>query len=162
MTANSSIDPVQFLAEHIERVAPDLLCSMLTRFVEALMGAEQFPIRGAVPSTRPWAVTVVAVAALSGVQGLPVRGAEAGAGVPPRAGGSRLGRLGVGRERCGLAEVPVDGGAGDPEFGGDLRHGVRAFTPLLSVSSYICWARSTWRGRVWVSGRRCGRGRGRR
>ncbi len=43
MTANSSIDPVQFLAEHIERAEPDLLRSMLTRFVEALMGTEQFP-----------------------------------------------------------------------------------------------------------------------
>jgi len=47
MTANSSIDPAQFLAEHIERAEPDLLRSMLTRFVEALMGAEADAVCGA-------------------------------------------------------------------------------------------------------------------
>jgi len=32
MTANNSIDPALFLAEHINRAEPDLLRSMLTRF----------------------------------------------------------------------------------------------------------------------------------
>jgi putative transposase len=40
MTADSSIDPAGFLAEHLERAEPDLLRAMLKTFVEALMGAE--------------------------------------------------------------------------------------------------------------------------
>jgi putative transposase len=40
MTANPSIDPAGFLAEHLERAEPDLLRSMLKSFAEALMGAE--------------------------------------------------------------------------------------------------------------------------
>jgi hypothetical protein len=40
MTANHSIDPAQFLSEHLERAEPDVLRSMLQRFIETLMGAE--------------------------------------------------------------------------------------------------------------------------
>jgi putative transposase len=40
MTANPSIDPASFLAEHLERAEPDLLRAMLKTFVDALMGAE--------------------------------------------------------------------------------------------------------------------------
>jgi len=47
MTANPSIDPVSFLAEHLERAEPELLRSMLKTFVDALMGAEADAICGA-------------------------------------------------------------------------------------------------------------------
>ncbi len=47
MTANPSIDPVQFLAEHLEQAEPDLLRSMVTTFVQALMGAEVDAVCGA-------------------------------------------------------------------------------------------------------------------
>ena len=40
MTANHSIDPAQFLSEHLERAEPDLLRAMLKTFIDALMGAE--------------------------------------------------------------------------------------------------------------------------
>ena len=40
MTANHSIDPAQFLSEHLERAEPELLRSMLRTFIESLMGAE--------------------------------------------------------------------------------------------------------------------------
>jgi hypothetical protein len=40
MTANNSIDPARFLSEHLERAEPDLLRSMLTTFIDPLMGAE--------------------------------------------------------------------------------------------------------------------------
>jgi len=52
MTANNSIDPALFLAEHINRAEPDLLRSMLTRFVEALMGAEADAVCGAPSGSR--------------------------------------------------------------------------------------------------------------
>ncbi len=47
MTANTSIDPAQFLAEHLERAEPDLLRSMVATFVQALMGAEADAVCGA-------------------------------------------------------------------------------------------------------------------
>jgi putative transposase len=47
MTANPSIDPAGFLAEHLERAEPDLLRAMLRTFVEALMGAEADAVCGA-------------------------------------------------------------------------------------------------------------------
>ena len=47
MTANPSIDPAAFLAEHLERAEPDLLRAMLKTFVEALMCAEADAICGA-------------------------------------------------------------------------------------------------------------------
>lgn len=47
MTANPSIDPASFLAEHLERAEPELLRSMLKTFVDALMGAEADAICGA-------------------------------------------------------------------------------------------------------------------
>jgi len=34
-------------------------------------------------------------------------------------------------------QMPVDGGAGDPEFGGDLRHGVRAFALVVGLVVHL-------------------------
>jgi putative transposase len=47
MTANHSIDPAQFLSEHLEHAEPDLLRAMLKTFVDALMGAEADALCGA-------------------------------------------------------------------------------------------------------------------
>ena len=47
MTADRSIDPAGFLAEHLERAEPDLLRAMLRTFVDALMGAEADAVCGA-------------------------------------------------------------------------------------------------------------------
>jgi transposase-like protein len=48
MTANDhSIDPVAFLTEQVERAEPDLLRSMLTTFIDALMSAEADAVCGA-------------------------------------------------------------------------------------------------------------------
>ena len=47
MTANHSIDPAQFLSEQLERAEPDVLRSMLQRFIETLMGAEADALCGA-------------------------------------------------------------------------------------------------------------------
>jgi putative transposase len=47
MTANPSIDPASFLAEHLERAEPDLLRAMLETFVAALMRADADAICGA-------------------------------------------------------------------------------------------------------------------
>jgi hypothetical protein len=35
MTASHSIDPAQFLSEHLERAEPDLLRAMLKTFIDA-------------------------------------------------------------------------------------------------------------------------------
>src|SRR4026208_2039474 len=43
----NSIDPPASMAEHLERAEPDLLRSMLSRFVQALMSAEADAICGA-------------------------------------------------------------------------------------------------------------------
>ena len=47
MTANHSIDPAQFLSEHLEHAEPDLLRSMLKTFIDALLGAEADALCGA-------------------------------------------------------------------------------------------------------------------
>ena len=47
MTAPSSIDPARFLDEHLAAASPDLLRSMLTRFISALMSAEADAVCGA-------------------------------------------------------------------------------------------------------------------
>ena len=52
MTANPSIDPARFLAEHLERADPDLLRSMLATFVDALMSAEADAVCGAPYGSR--------------------------------------------------------------------------------------------------------------
>ncbi len=53
MTAQPhSIDLSTFVSEHLQRAEPDLLRSMLTTFVEALMGAEADAICGAPYGTR--------------------------------------------------------------------------------------------------------------
>jgi putative transposase len=48
-----SIDLPAFIAEHLERAEPDLLRSMLSSFVQALMSAEADAICGA-PVRRPF------------------------------------------------------------------------------------------------------------
>jgi hypothetical protein len=40
MTANTSIDPAEFLQDQLAAASPDLLRDMLTTFIEVLMGAE--------------------------------------------------------------------------------------------------------------------------
>lgn len=47
MTAPSSIDPAQFLHEHLASASPDLLRSMLTTFINTLMSAEADAVCGA-------------------------------------------------------------------------------------------------------------------
>ena len=47
MTAPSSIDPSQFLHEHLAQASPDLLRSMLTTFINTLMSAEADAVCGA-------------------------------------------------------------------------------------------------------------------
>jgi len=47
MTAPSSIDPARFLHEHLASASPDLLRSMLTTFINALMSAEADAVCGA-------------------------------------------------------------------------------------------------------------------
>jgi hypothetical protein len=47
MTAPSSIDPARFLHDQLESASPDLLRSMLTAFINALMSAEAGAVCGA-------------------------------------------------------------------------------------------------------------------
>ena len=47
MTAPSSIDPAQFLHEHLAQASPDLLRDMLTTFVNTLLSAEADAVCGA-------------------------------------------------------------------------------------------------------------------
>ncbi len=47
MTAPSSIDPARFLSEQLQSASPDLLRSMLTTFINALMSAEADALCGA-------------------------------------------------------------------------------------------------------------------
>jgi putative transposase len=47
MTAPSSIDPARFLDDQLSSASPDLLCSMLARFISALMSAEADAVCGA-------------------------------------------------------------------------------------------------------------------
>ena len=72
------------------------------------------------------------------------------------------GRLwGSARSRVGGGEVAVDGGAGDAELGGDLGDGVAAFAVVRRSRRTSAGRARPGGGRVWVSGRRCGRGLGR-
>jgi putative transposase len=47
MTAPHVIDPARFLSEQLEQVSPDLMRSMLTTFIKALMSAEADAVCGA-------------------------------------------------------------------------------------------------------------------
>ena len=47
MTAPSSIDPAQFLHEHLAQASPDLMREMLTTFINALLSAEADAVCGA-------------------------------------------------------------------------------------------------------------------
>ena len=51
MTAPSSIDPAQFLHEHLAQASPDLLREMLTTFVNTLLSAEADTVCGAAYGT---------------------------------------------------------------------------------------------------------------
>jgi putative transposase len=53
MTVNpNSIDLSAFMAEHLQRAEPDLLRSMLSAFIQALMGADTDALCGAAYGTR--------------------------------------------------------------------------------------------------------------
>jgi putative transposase len=47
MTAPSSIDPAQFLHEHLAQASPDLMRDMLATFINALLSAEADAVCGA-------------------------------------------------------------------------------------------------------------------
>ena len=47
MTAVPSIDPAQFLTEHLSQASPDLMRDLLTTFVNALLGAQADAVCGA-------------------------------------------------------------------------------------------------------------------
>ncbi len=47
MTAPSSIDPAQFLHEHLTQASPDLLRQMLTTFINTLLSADADAVCGA-------------------------------------------------------------------------------------------------------------------
>ena len=47
MAAKNSIDPARFLHDQLESASPDLLRSLLTTFIDALMSAEADAVCGA-------------------------------------------------------------------------------------------------------------------
>lgn len=57
MTAPHSIDPARFLSEQLEQASPDLMRSMLTTFINALMSAEADAVCGAEYGARTEART---------------------------------------------------------------------------------------------------------
>lgn len=57
MTAPHIIDPARFLSEQIEQASPDLMRSMLTTFIDALMSAEADTVCGAEYGARTEART---------------------------------------------------------------------------------------------------------
>jgi putative transposase len=57
MTAPHVIDPARFLSEQLEQASPDLMRSMLTTFINALMGAEADAVCGAEYGARSQART---------------------------------------------------------------------------------------------------------
>jgi putative transposase len=59
MTANHSIDPAQFLSEHLERAEPDLLRSMLRTFIDTLMATARPAARELSIARRPRTPTTV-------------------------------------------------------------------------------------------------------
>jgi len=52
MTANSSIDPSEFLHEHLEQASPDLLRQLMEGFLNTLLSAEADRVCGAAYGTR--------------------------------------------------------------------------------------------------------------
>jgi hypothetical protein len=54
MAAKPSIDPARFLHDQLESASPDLLRSLLTTFVDALMSAEADAVCGAACSAAPY------------------------------------------------------------------------------------------------------------
>ena len=52
MTAGPSIDPAEFLHEHLAQASPDLMRELLTTFVNALLGAEAEAVCGAAYGAR--------------------------------------------------------------------------------------------------------------
>ncbi|ALE83220.1 IS256 family transposase [Pseudonocardia sp. HH130629-09] len=57
MTAPSSIDPTEFLHEQLSQASPDLLCHMLTTFINTLMSADADSVCGAAWGERSEART---------------------------------------------------------------------------------------------------------
>ena len=57
MTTPHIIDPARFLSEHLERASPDLMRSILTTFINALMSAEADAVCGAEYGARSEAPT---------------------------------------------------------------------------------------------------------
>ncbi|MET3936961.1 transposase-like protein [Arthrobacter sp. OAP107] len=57
MTAPHVIDPARFLSEQLEQASPDLMRSMLTTFIHALMSAEADAVCGAEHCARSEART---------------------------------------------------------------------------------------------------------
>jgi putative transposase len=52
MTAGSSIDPAEFLHEHLEQASPDLLRELMERFINKLLSADADSVCGAAFGTR--------------------------------------------------------------------------------------------------------------
>lgn len=52
MAAHPSIDPTDFLHEHLAQASPDLLRSLLTSMIDTLMSAEADAVCGAVHGER--------------------------------------------------------------------------------------------------------------
>jgi len=52
MTANSSIDPAEFLHEHLAEASPDLLRELMEGFVNTLLSADADSVCGASYATR--------------------------------------------------------------------------------------------------------------
>ncbi len=52
MTANSSIDPSEFLHEHLAQASPDLLRELMGGFLNTLLSAEADSVCGAAYGTR--------------------------------------------------------------------------------------------------------------
>jgi transposase-like protein len=52
MTAAPSIDPTEFLREHLAQASPDLMRDLLTTFVNALLSADAEAVCGAAHGTR--------------------------------------------------------------------------------------------------------------
>ena len=72
MTAQpDSIDLAAFMSEHLQRAEPDLLRSMLSTFVQALMGAEADAVCGAAYGTRSPALLRWVIATEPGDMHLP-------------------------------------------------------------------------------------------
>ena len=92
MTAPSSIDPARFLHDQLASASPDLLRSMLTTFINALMSAEADAVCGA-PYGMPGPGAGQRPQRLP-APGLRYPGRDAGRGDPEAAVGQSISRTG--------------------------------------------------------------------